>query len=131
MNLLSVLGLEAWALRLRAAVLEGAIAVEDRMALARLEWADQKQRLQWLLVLAVLTLGLTVVALLMLSAATVVHFWDTPHRVTAAWLLAALWMLLWAAGLAGLWMLLQRSGRAFALTRRELSQDWQDLKERL
>lgn len=131
MNLLSLLGLDAWVLRLRAALIEGAIAVEDRMALARLEWADQKRRLQWMLLLGLLTLGLTVVALLMLSVATVVHFWDTPYRVQAAWVLAAVWTGLWAAGLVALWRLMQRSSEAFALTRRELGQDWQDLKERL
>ena len=51
MNWLSLLGLEAFVARWRANVIEGAIAAEDRLELARLEWLDQKQRLQQLLVL--------------------------------------------------------------------------------
>src|SRR3989338_8975878 len=69
MNWLSLLGLEALVARWRANVIEGAIAAEDRMDLARLEWQDQKQRLQQMLVLTIVVAGLTVVALLMLSLA--------------------------------------------------------------
>ena len=46
MNWLSLLGLEGLAARWRANLIEGAIAAEDRMDLARLEWADLKQRIQ-------------------------------------------------------------------------------------
>ena len=49
MNWLSLLGLESLVARWRANVIEGAIAAEDRMDLARLEWQDQKQRLQQML----------------------------------------------------------------------------------
>ena len=61
MNWLSLLGLEGLAARWRANLIEGAIAAEDRMDLARLEWADLKQRIQQLLVLTILVAGLTVV----------------------------------------------------------------------
>ena len=61
MNWLSLLGLEAFVARWRANVIEGALAAEDRLDLARLEWQDQKRRLQLLLVLGVLVAGLTVV----------------------------------------------------------------------
>lgn len=74
MNWLSLLGLEGLAARWRANLIEGAIAAEDRMDLARLEWADLKQRLQQLLVLTILVAGLTVVALIMVSLAVLVHF---------------------------------------------------------
>ena len=40
MNWLSILGLEALAARWHANVLEAAIAAEDRVDLARLEWQD-------------------------------------------------------------------------------------------
>ena len=80
MNWLSLLGLEGLAARWRANLIEGAIAAEDRMDLARLEWADLKQRLQQLLVLTILVAGLTVVALIMVSLAVLVHFWDSPQR---------------------------------------------------
>ena len=131
MNWLSLLGLDALAARWRANVIEGAIAVEDRMSLARLEWNDQKQRLQQMLVLTIVVAGLTVVALIMLSLAVLVHFWDTPHRTLVAWLVAGVWTVGWAAMLMSLVSVLHKAGNGFALTRRELAQDWRDIKERL
>jgi len=131
MNWLSLLGLESLVARWRANVIEGAIAVEDRVDLARLEWADLKQRFQQLLVLTIVVTGLTVVALIMLSLAVLVHFWDTPQRTLVAWLVAGGWMLGWLAALVALVSVVQRAGNGFALTRRELAQDWRDIKERL
>lgn len=131
MNWLSLLGLEGLAARWRANVIEGAIAVEDRVDLARLEWADLKQRFQQLLVLTIVVTGLTVVALIMLSIAVLVHFWDTPQRTLVAWLVAGVWTLGWVAALVALVSVAQRAGNGFALTRRELAQDWRDIKERL
>ncbi|MBT9513339.1 MAG: phage holin family protein [Acidovorax sp.] len=131
MNWLSLLGLEGLFARWRAHVIEGAIAAEDRMDLVRLEWADLKQRLQQLLVLTIVVAGLTVVALIMVSLAVLVHFWDSPQRVLVAWLVAGLWALGWAGALAVLMSVAQRAGNGFALTRHELAQDWRDIKERL
>ena len=131
MNWLSLLGLESLAARWRANVIEGAIAVEDRVDLARLEWSDLKQRFQQLLVLTIVVTGLTVVALIMLSIAVLVHFWDTPQRTLVAWLVAGVWTLGWVAALVALVSVAQRAGNGFALTRRELAQDWRDIKERL
>ena len=131
MNWLSLLGLEGLAARWRANLIEGAIAAEDRMDLARLEWADLKQRLQQLLVLAILVAGLTVVALIMVSLAVLVHFWDTPQRTVVAWIVAGAWVAGWAVALGSLISVAQRARNGFALTRRELAQDWRDIKERL
>ncbi|UCU97442.1 phage holin family protein [Acidovorax radicis] len=131
MNWFSLLGLEGFVARWRANVIEAAIAAEDRMDLARLEWHDLKRRLQQLLVLTIVVGGLTVVALTMLSLAVLVHFWDTPQRATVAWLLAGGWTIVWAASLATLVTIGQRAGSGFALTRRELAHDWRDIKERL
>ncbi len=131
MNWLSLLGLEGLAARWRANVIEGAITVEDRVDLARLEWSDLKQRFQQLLVLTIVVTGLTVVALIMLSIAVLVHFWDTPQRTLVAWLVAGVWTLGWVAALVALVSVAQRAGNGFALTRRELAQDWRDIKERL
>jgi len=131
MNWLSLLGLEGLAARWRANVIEGAIAVEDRVDLARLEWADLKQRVQQLLVLTIVVTGLTVVALIMLSIAVLVHFWDTPQRTLVAWLVAGVWTLGWVGALVALVSVAQRAGNGFALTRSELAQDWRDIKERL
>ena len=82
MNWISLLGLEAFVLRWRAAALEGAIAIEDRAELARLEWHEQKARLRQLLLLTLAVGGLMVVALTLLSVALLVQFWDS-H--TAPW----------------------------------------------
>ena len=131
MNWLSLLGLEAVVARWRANVIEGAIAAEDRLELARLEWLDQKQRLQQLLVLLIAVTGLTVVTLVLVSIAILVQFWDTPHRVMVAWVVAGVWLVAWCAAIIKLVSVARSTGSGFALTRRELSQDWRDIKERL
>ena len=131
MNWLSLLGLEAFVARWRANVIEGAIAAEDRLELARLEWLDQKQRLQQMLVLLIAVTGLTVVTLVLVSMAILVQFWDTPHRVLVAWVVAGVWLVAWCAAIIKLVSVARSTGSGFALTRRELSQDWRDIKERL
>jgi uncharacterized membrane protein YqjE len=131
MNWLSLLGLESLVARWRANVIEGAIAAEDRMDLVRLEWGYQKQRLQQLLVLTIVVAGLTVVALIMLSLAMLVHFWDTPNRTLVAWVVAGVWTLGWGVAFVSLVSVAQRASNGFALTRQELAQDWRDIKERL
>ena len=89
MRLLSLFGLDARLRRLRIAAGEGALAAEDRVQLLRLAWEEEKQRLQLMLVLVIAVIGLTTVAVALLSVAVVVHFWETPHRVAAAWVVAA------------------------------------------
>lgn len=131
MNWLSLLGLEAVVARWRATAIEGAIAAEDRLGLARMEWNDQKQRLLRMLILTVLAGGLTVVAFIMLSTAVLVHFWDSPDRTLVAWIVAGAWLLAWGIIVATLISLGRRATSGFALTRRELAQDWRDIKERL
>ena len=131
MNWLSLLGLEAFVARWRANVIEGAIAAEDRLELARLEWLDQKQRLQQMLVLLIAVTGLTVVTLVLVSIAILVQFWVTPHRVMVAWVVAGVWLVAWCAAIIKLVSVARSTGSGFALTRRELSQDWRDIKERL
>lgn len=131
MNWLSLLGLDSWIARWRSAVAEGASAAEDRITLARLEWADQKRRLAQLALLVVVFGALAVVALLLLSVAVLVQFWDTPQRAMVAWLLAGAWVLACAAVLVSLVSLARRAGNAFALTRQEFSQDWRVIKEQL
>lgn len=131
MNWLSLLGLEAFVARWRANVIEGAIAAEDRLELARLEWLDQKRRLQQMLVLLIAVTGLTVVTLVLVSMAILVQFWDTPHRVMVAWVVAGVWLVAWCAAIIKLVSVARSTGSGFALTRRELSQDWRDIKERL
>lgn len=131
MNWISLLGLDAFVLRWRAAAIEGAMAVEDRAELARLEWQDQKRRLRQLLLLTIAVAALTVVALILLSAALLVQFWDTPHRILLAWLVAGVWVVAWASALVALMNVARQAGNAFALTRKELAQDWREIKEQL
>ena len=131
MNWLSLLGLDAFFARWRANVIEGAIAAEDRMDLARLEWQDQKQRLQRLLVLIIVVCVLTLVMLIVVSLAVLVQFWDTPERIFVAWSVAAVWAVGWVVAVLSLMSLVRQAGSGFALTRRELAQDWRAIKERL
>lgn len=131
MNWLSILGLETFVNRWRANVIEAAIAAEDRMELVRLEWQAQKQRLQYILVLTILVGGLTVVALIMVSMAVLVHFWDSPERTLVGWIVAGVWLAGWAGALGWLLATAKRARDGFALTRRELALDWRQVKERL
>lgn len=131
MNWLSLLGLDRWVERWRTSLHEGAIAAEDRMDLLALEWRQEKQQLQYLLVVGLVAAGLTIVALVTLSAAIVVHFWDTPNRVAAAWCVAAVWIVAWVAVLVSLIGTVRKASQAFALTRRELRKDWHTFKGRL
>lgn len=131
MNWFALLGLDGWLARIRAAVIECAIGAEDRLDLVQLEWAEQKRRLGLMVLLTVAVAGLTVVVLILLSLAVLVQFWDSPHRALVGWLLAGGWTLLWAIALASLVSITKQAGNAFALTRRELTQDWRNIKERL
>lgn len=131
MNWLSLLGLDAFVARWQAAGLEGAIAAQDRLELAHLEWQDQKKRLVQLLVLTIGVLALTVVAMVVLSIALMVQFWETDHRTLVAWCVAGVWVVVWGGALASLISIATTSAEAFAFTRRELVRDWNDIKERL
>lgn len=131
MNWISLLGLESFVLRWRATAIEGAMAVEDRAELARLEWLDQKRRLRQILLLTIAVAALSVVSFTLLSAALLVQFWETPHRILVAWLVAGGWLVAWAGVLFALMSVLRQAGNAFALTRKELAQDWREIKEQL
>src|SRR6218665_57075 len=131
MQRLWLLGLEGWFARWRGHVIEAASAAEDRMHLACLEWQGLKRHLQQLLVLTIAVGALTVVALIMLSLAVLVHFWESPKGKVGAWLVGGLWLAGWFCSLAALGRGAQRTGNGLALTRRELAQDWRDIKERL
>jgi uncharacterized membrane protein YqjE len=131
MNWASLLGLGSWTAHWRAIAAEGALAAEDRLALARLEWAEQRRRLLWLALLLALFGALALMALMALSAAILVQFWESPQRVLVAWLLASAWLLTCAAALAALLSLARKTRQMFALTRRELAEDWRAIKEQL
>ncbi|MDH1700574.1 phage holin family protein [Comamonas terrigena] len=131
MNWLSALGLDTLVARYRAAVIEAAIASEDRVELAKLEWKLQRNRLQSILVLAIALGGLTVVAMVLLSLAILIQFWSSPDRATVAWVIAAVWVAAWGGVLWALLSALRKSRSPFMQTRAELAKDWQSIKEKL
>ena len=128
MNLFSLLGIDAQLEKLRNAVGEGALAVEDRFQLAQMEWQEEKNRLKLVFTFALALLGLTVVAMTILSLAVVVQFWDSPDRAKAAWMVAGAWLVLWLGAAVGLISLMRRGDAAFGPTREELEKDWLSLK---
>ena len=130
-KLLSLLGLDARIRRIRIAAGESAMAIEDRAQLVRMAWEDEKHRLKRMLLLVVAVLGLTTVAVALLSVAVVVHFWDSPHRATAAWSVAGVWIALWALSLLGLIATLRGASDAFAPSRQEFDRDWAWVQDRL
>lgn len=131
MNWMTALGLENVSARVRAQLNEGAIAAEDRIALAQLEWSAQKKRLQTILVLGIAMGGLTIVAMVLLSLAVLIQFWDSPQRAIIAWVIAGVWLLAWGATLLVLLLALRESSNPFGLTRAELARDWALIKEKL
>lgn len=124
MRLLSLFGLDARIRRLRIAAAEGALAAEDRVQLLRMAWEDEKQRLKLMLLLVVAVLGLTTVTVALLSVAVVVHFWETPYRITAAWSVAGVWVVLWLAAAVGLLLTLRNASNSFVPARDEFERDW-------
>lgn len=131
MNLISLLGLDSLLERWRANLNEAAIAAEDRVDLAQLEWQQHKRSMQTLAVLAIVLGALTVVVLIVLSMAVLVQFWDSEHRQLVAWLLVGGWVLVWGLGLWRLLEAVNQLSSPFRLTRRELKSDWQAMKERI
>lgn len=131
MNLISLLGLDSLMERWRANLNEAAIAAEDRVDLAQLEWQQHKRSMQTLAVLAIVLGALTVVVLIVLSMAVLVQFWDSEHRRLVAWLLVGSWVLIWGLGLWRLLAAVRQLSSPFRLTRRELRSDWQALKEKI
>lgn len=130
-RLLSLLGLDARLRRLRIAAGEGALAAEDRVQLLKLAWEEERQRLRVVLGLVVAVIGLTTVTVALLSVAVVVHFWDTPQRVAAAWSVAVVWIALWLAAVVALMKTLRGASDAFEPARREFERDWEWVQARL
>lgn len=109
--------------RLRILIGEGALAAEDRAELLRFAWEDEKKRLRSMLGLVIAVVGLTTIAIALLSVAIVVHFWDSPYRVTAAWLVAAVWLGLWLASVIALLSMSGKPSTSFEPLRHEWERD--------
>jgi len=122
-RLLSLFGIDERIARLRSAVSESVIAAEDRTQLARMALADLKVPLQRMAALLVALVGLTIVMAVLLSLAVIVHFWDTPQRSTAAWVVAVVWIVLWAGAIVGLLASLRGAASAVEPAQLELERD--------
>ena len=123
-RLLALTGLDAKLRHVRVAAGEGALAAEDRAQLLRMAWEEEKQRLHLITLLVVAVMGLTTVAVALLSVAVVVHFWDTPHRSAAAWTVAIVWAVVWLGFLLWLVKALRSKTEGIDLARREFARDW-------
>lgn len=123
-RLLALTGLDAKLRNVRVAAGEGALAAEDRAQLIRLAWEEEKERLHLITLLVVAVMGLTTVAVALLSVAVVVHFWDTPQRVAAAWTVAIVWSVVWLGFVIWLLKVLRSKAAGVELARREFARDW-------
>lgn len=123
-RLLALTGLDAKLRHVRVAAGEGALAAEDRAQLLRMAWEEEKQRLHLITLLVVAVMGLTTVAVALLSVAVVVHFWDTPHRSAAAWTVAIVWAVVWLGFLIWLVKALRSKTEGIEMARHEFARDW-------
>ena len=130
-KLLSLLGLDARIRRLKIAAGEGALAVEDRAQLLQMAWQEEKQRFKSTVLLVVAVLGLTTVTVALVSMAVVVNFWDTSYRVTAAWSVAGVWVLLWLAAVLSLIGTLRGAAGTLDTTQKAFERDWEWVQNRL
>lgn len=99
--------------------------------LARVEWAEEKNRLLKMLVVAVLGFAGLLCVMLLLAALVLALSWDTQYRVPAVMALIAVFGL--GTGIA--WHRFQalsaQSSQSFAATREELAADLALLKSKL
>lgn len=129
-QLLALLGLDRRIAHARAVIGEGAMAAEDRVQLLRMAWDEEKLRLRRLLLLLLALVGLTFMMTALLSVAVIVQFWDTPYRVTAAWLVALMWLVLWGGSLWALLTTIKDTPPTVAVARDELARDRDWLEQR-
>lgn len=128
-NWLSLLGLQAWKERFAAYTQDGKQAAQDRWALAMLEWAQERKHWQTVLVLGVAALAVGVVAMLLISLAVLVYFWESPQRIAVAWVIAGVWAFAWGLVVYALRSALLQKRPAFALTKAELARDYQEWQD--
>ena len=131
MDWLSLLGLGAFVDRWRSYVIEAAIAAEDRSTLFRLELREYKRSLAALIGLSLGLAALSVVMLTVLSCAFEVKSWITPDRAMVAWSVAGAWIAIWLVATVFVVSLARKAGNGFAMTRKELANDWTEIKEQL
>ncbi|CAN5216329.1 hypothetical protein BH09PSE6_BH09PSE6_02510 [soil metagenome] len=107
----------------------GADSFEARLALARIEWVEERERLLSATIgIAIAAVG-GFAAVIFIGLAVIVGFWDTPYRLAAAIAVAVVTVL---ATLVGLFRIKSAlSGPMFAETRAELARDWRKISDSL
>lgn len=98
--------------------------------LARVEWAEEKNRLLRMLLVILIGLAFLICVLLSAGALLVAASWDTQYRMHA---IAAL-VVVYSLGMAAAWRRFQAwsaGGDAFAASREELAADGELLKTNL
>lgn len=123
-RLMALTGLDRRVQQIKIAAGESALAAEDRAQLLRFAWEEERDRLRMLLALVVAVAGLTTVAVALVSVAVVVHYWDTPARVTAAWSVAAVWLVLWGVAVYGLLKVSKRKSSGIDAVQQVFARDW-------
>lgn len=131
MNWISMLGLGGWLQRMRKVASLGAVAVEQRLELASLEWYEHKQRLLLQVLVATVALVFAAAFCVALSAVVIISFWDSPQRMLVAWLVVAFWAILLVIVLFILRNIVCKSAGFFVLTRTELAKDWHGIRDSL
>lgn len=99
--------------------------------LVRVEWAEEKRRLQQMLLTSLLGLAFLHCSLLATGALVMALAWDSAWRIPSALLLLALYLIGFGIAWARLSALSARSSQAFAATREELSADVELLRSKL
>ncbi|WP_017760724.1 hypothetical protein [Pseudacidovorax intermedius] len=122
-RLLDVVGLGPRLRRWKAAGAEAALGVHDRAQLAGLAWQEARAPLAQSALLSALLALVSVVVGVVLSAAVVVHYWDGPFRVRAAWWVALAWAIVWVVLVALLLARVRKTSQAVHPLTQELRRD--------
>jgi uncharacterized membrane protein YqjE len=99
--------------------------------LARVEWAEQKERLLKMLVLALLCYTGALCVMLLVGALVLAFSWDTQYRIPVALALAAIYGLGTLLAWQRFRTLSALNGETFAATREELAADLAVLRSSL
>lgn len=99
--------------------------------LARVEWAEEKQRLLKMLALGLLAFTCLLCVLLLAGILVLVFSWDTAYRIPAAVALLAVYVSATAIASYRLRILMALGDEAFAATRAELAADITLLRSKL
>lgn len=119
---------DALAERLRRGISLGAEVAADRVALARLEWEDERRRLARLLIGVLSAVWLGGLAVSFLGALVIIACWDTPWRIGAAAGVALVLCMALVLVVLQVQKLLQQGEQSFTLLRQELAADLETLR---